>query len=121
MPELHVAVPCDVRGCQDGDAARQVQQHPEIAAIEAVDSPPRKGTSNPGRVTTITCRLTFTVEWVAARMYQLTATKFMPLPKSETNMARKKKRKPRWAQMIFQSTRGVVDAGLAIEPTSLLS
>src|SRR6267154_3279091 len=37
MPELHVSVPCDVRGCQDGDAARQVQQHAEIASIQAVN------------------------------------------------------------------------------------
>jgi hypothetical protein len=29
----------------------------------------------------------------------------MPLPKSETNMAKKKKRKPRCAQISFQSTR----------------
>src|SRR5580704_8013605 len=57
----------------------------------------------------MTCRLTFTVECVAAMMYQLTPTKFMPLPKSETNMATKKKRKPRCAQISFQST-GVVTA-----------
>src|SRR5712675_1295045 len=37
MPELHVSVPRDVRGCQYGDAARQVQQHAEIAAIQAVN------------------------------------------------------------------------------------
>jgi hypothetical protein len=30
------------------------------------------------------------VECVAERMYQLTPAKFIPLPKSETNMARKK-------------------------------
>ena len=73
----------------------------------------------PGSVTTMTCRLTFTVECVAAMMYQLTPTKFMPLPKSETNMATKKKRKPRCAQISFQSTRGVV--AVAMEPYSLLS
>ena len=41
-------------------------------------------------VMTMTCQLTFTVECVTARMYQLTPAKFMPLPKSETNMAKKK-------------------------------
>ena len=39
---------------------------------------------------TMTCKLTFTVECVAARMYQLTPAKFMPLPKSEMNIAKKK-------------------------------
>jgi hypothetical protein len=38
----------------------------------------------------MTCRLTFSVEWVEEMMYQLTPVKFMPLPKSDTNMARKK-------------------------------
>jgi hypothetical protein len=37
MPELEMAVPCDVRGGQDGDAARQVESDAEIAAVEAVD------------------------------------------------------------------------------------
>jgi hypothetical protein len=41
-------------------------------------------------------------------MYQLTPAKFMPLPKSDTNMAKKKKRKPRCAQISFQSTVFVV-------------
>jgi hypothetical protein len=54
------------------------------------------------------------VEWVEERMYQLTPVKFMPLPNSETNMATKKKRKPRWAQISVQSTRGV--AGVAMNP-----
>ena len=55
-----------------------------------MSTPPRKGTIKPGSVTTMTCRLTFTVECVAAMMYQLTPTKFIPLPKSETNIAAKK-------------------------------
>src|SRR6266550_61769 len=67
----------------------------------------------------MTCRLTFTVECVAERMYQLTPAKFIPLPKSDTNMARKKKRKPRCAQITFQST-GFV-AVVAMERISLLS
>src|SRR5258708_36524838 len=37
MPELHVSVPCNVCGRQDSNAARQVQQHSEIAAIQAVN------------------------------------------------------------------------------------
>src|SRR6266403_4075587 len=37
MPELHVSMPRDVCGCQDGYAARQVQQHSEIAANQAID------------------------------------------------------------------------------------
>ncbi len=45
---------------------------------------------SPGSVTTMTCKLTFTVECVDARMYQLTPAKFIPLPKSDTNMAKKK-------------------------------
>ena len=49
-----------------------------------------KGMNKPGKVTTITWRLTFTVEWVAAMMYQLTPAKFMPPPKREMNMAVKK-------------------------------
>src|SRR5580704_6962270 len=73
----------------------------------------------PGSVTTITCRLTFTVECVAARMYQLTPAKFIPLPKSETNIAKKKKRKPRCAQISFQST--VLVVAVAMESISLLS
>src|SRR5271170_4796888 len=72
-----------------------------------MSTPPRNGMKRPGSVTTMTCRLTFTVECVAAMMYQLTPTKFMPLPKSDTNMATKKKRKPRCAQISVQSTRGV--------------
>src|SRR5690242_18013540 len=68
---------------------------------------------------TMTCQLTFTVECVAARMYQLTPAKFIPLPKSETNMATKKKRKPRCAQMSFQST--VLVIVVAMERYSLLS
>ena len=49
-----------------------------------------KGMNKPGRVTTMTCRLTFTVECVAAMMNQLTPAKFMPPPKREMNMATKK-------------------------------
>jgi hypothetical protein len=54
--------------------------------------------------------LTAIVECVAERMYQLTAVKLSPLPKSETNIATEKKRKPRWAQMTLQSTFLVVTA-----------
>src|ERR1700754_5113700 len=67
-------------------------------------TPPRNGTKRPGRVTTMTCMLTAIVECVADRMYQLTAVKLSPLPKSETNIATEKKRKPGWAQMTLQST-----------------
>jgi hypothetical protein len=38
----------------------------------------------------MTCQLTFTVECVADRMYQLTPVKFIPLPNNDTNIARKK-------------------------------
>ncbi len=55
-----------------------------------MSTPPRNGTSKPGSVTTITCKLTFSVECVDARMYQLTPVKFMPLPNSDTNIAAKK-------------------------------
>src|ERR1700676_2408566 len=85
----------------------------------SMSTPPRKGTSKPGSVTTMTCRLTLMVECVAERMYQLTAVKFKPLPNSETSMATKKNRKPRCCQISFQSTRVVV--GLAIGFSSLLS
>jgi hypothetical protein len=37
-------------------------------------------------------------------MYQLTPAKFMPLPNREINMAKKKYRKPRCAQINFQLT-----------------
>ena len=61
------------------------------------------------------------VECVVERMYQLTAVKFRPLPKSETSMAAKKKRKPRCCQISFQSTGAVVAAAVAIGFSSLLS
>src|SRR5580693_1419044 len=86
-----------------------------------MSTPPRNGTKTPGNVTTMTCRLTFTVECVAAMMYQLTPTKFMPLPKSETNMATKKKRKPRCAQISVQSTRGVVAVAMVEGEPSILA
>src|SRR5215467_6834712 len=69
-------------------------------------------------VITMTCQLTLTVECVAARMYQLTPAKFMPLPKSDTNIATKKYRNPRCAQIRFQSTRCAVV--VAIKLFSLL-
>ena len=47
-------------------------------------------TDGNGNVTTTTCMLTATVECVAVRMYQLTAVKLSPLPKSETNIATEK-------------------------------
>src|SRR6266849_5045896 len=87
--------------------------------MRLINTPPRNGTKSPGSVMTMTCQLTFTVECVAARMYQLTPAKFIPLPKSDTNMARKKKRKPRCAQISFQSTVFVV--AVAMERISLLS
>ena len=55
-----------------------------------MSTPPTKGINSPGSVTTITCRLTLTVECVAARMYQLTPAKFIPLPNREMSMAKKK-------------------------------
>src|SRR5215472_14913247 len=85
----------------------------------SISTPPRNGTTRPGRVTTITCQLTATVECVADMMYQLTPMKFIPLPNSDTNMAVKKKRKERCSHSNPQSTRCVV--AVAIEPTSLLS
>src|SRR6516225_8768937 len=87
--------------------------------MRSISTPPRKGTTRPGRVTTITCQLTATVECVADMMYQLTPMKFIPLPNSDTNMAVKKKRKERCSHSNPQSTRCVV--AVAIEPTSLLS
>src|SRR5260221_12782287 len=87
--------------------------------MRSISTPPRNGTKSPGRVMTMTCQLTFTVECVAARMYQLTPAKFIPLPKSDTNMAKKKKRKPRCAQISFQST--VCVAVVSMERISLLS
>src|SRR5467141_3670505 len=89
--------------------------------MRSISTPPRNGTKSPGSVTTITCKLTFTVECVAARMYQLTPAKFMPLPKSDTNMARKKYRKPRCAQISFQSTGFVVAAVIEREKPAILA
>ena len=85
-----------------------------------MSTPPRKGTKSPGSVTTMTCMLTAIVECVVERMYQLTAVKLRPLPKSETNIATEKKRKPRCDQISFQSTRLVVTA-VAMEHFILLS
>jgi hypothetical protein len=54
-------------------------------------------------------------------MYQLTAVKFSPLPNSEMNIATEKNRKPRCAQISFQSTRlSVVAAAVAMESAILL-
>src|SRR5215469_8431755 len=83
----------------------------------SISTPPRNGTTRPGRVTTITCQLTASVECVADMMYQLTLMKFMPLPNSDTNIAVKKNRKARWLQRSDQSTRCAV--AVAMEPTSL--
>ena len=58
------------------------------------------------------------MECVDAMMNQLTPAKFMPPPKSEINMAVKKYRKPRCAQINVQSTRFVVP--VATELNSLL-
>src|SRR5712672_4625303 len=50
MPELDVSMPCDVCGRQDGDAARQVQQHSEIAAIQTVnEDSAKKGNEQTGQ------------------------------------------------------------------------
>src|SRR6266568_9178 len=51
--------------------------------MRSISTPPRNGTKSPGTVMTITCQLTFTVECVAARMYQLTPAKFIRLRKSD--------------------------------------
>src|SRR5216684_2020953 len=115
MPELQMPAPCDVPGQQHKKSAHQVEQNPEIRSIS---TPPRNGTKRPGMVITMTCQLTLTVECVAARMYQLTPAKFMPLPNSDTNMATKKYRNPRCAQISVQSTRCVV--AVAMKPLSLL-
>ncbi len=102
-----MAVPGDVGGGEDEKAASEVEQHAEIAPVNAIDEYPAEERNEKS------------LECVAAMMYQLTPAKFIPLPKSETNMAKKKKRKPRWAQISFQST--VCVAVVAIERTSLLS
>src|SRR5271169_2749059 len=83
-----------------------------------MSTPPRKGTTSPGRVTTMTCQLTATVECVADMMYQLTPMKFMPLPNSDTNIAAKKKRNDRCPSSSRQSTRGL--GAVAMESNSLL-
>src|SRR6516164_11094871 len=85
--------------------------------MRSMSTPPKKGTTRPGRVTTMTCQLTASVECVADMMYQLTLMKFMPLPNSDTNIAVKKNRKARWLQRSDQSTRCAV--AVAMEPTSL--
>jgi hypothetical protein len=67
-----------------------------------MSTPPKGGTTSPGRVTSITMRLTFTVEWVAPRTYQVTPAKFIPVPKSDTSMATKKKGNPGTRKRVFQ-------------------
>src|SRR5262249_1064146 len=37
VPELHVAVPSDIRGCENKDAAGEVESDAEVASVEAVD------------------------------------------------------------------------------------
>src|SRR6202162_2025380 len=59
-----------------------------------MSTPPNGGTPSPGSVTRITIRLTFTVEWVALRTYQVTPAKFIPVPNSDTSIATKKKGNP---------------------------
>src|SRR5579863_6852870 len=65
-------------------------------------TPPNGGTTNPGSVTRITIRLTFTVDWVAPRTYQVTPAKFIPVPNSETSIAVKKKGNPGTRKSAFQ-------------------
>src|SRR5580693_8372076 len=86
--------------------------------MRSISTPPRNGTTRPGRVTTMTCQLTATVECVADMMYQLTPMKFIPLPNSETNIAVKKYRNARCSHSSFQSTRCL--STVAIESASLL-
>src|SRR5579864_321049 len=67
-----------------------------------MSTPPNGGTTSPGSVTRITIRLTFTVEWVAPRTYQVTPAKFIPVPNSDTSIAAKKKGKPGTRKSAFQ-------------------
>src|SRR5271154_6131877 len=59
-----------------------------------MSTPPKGGTTKPGNVTRMTIRLTFTVEWVAPKTYQVTPAKFIPVPNRDTSIATKKKGNP---------------------------
>src|SRR5208283_6095661 len=37
VPDLQVAVPCDVGNAQDREAAREIKQHAEVTAVDAVN------------------------------------------------------------------------------------
>src|ERR1700732_4082961 len=63
-------------------------------STRSMSTPPNGGTTNPGSVTRITIRLTFTVECVEPRTYQVTPAKFIPVPNNDTNMAKKKNGNP---------------------------
>src|ERR1700692_2733514 len=67
-----------------------------------MSTPPNGGTTSPGKVTRITIRLTFTVEWVAPRTNQVTPAKFIPVPNSDTSIAIKKKGNPGTRKSDFQ-------------------
>src|ERR1700733_4366963 len=67
-----------------------------------MSTPPNGGTTSPGKVTRMTIRLTSTVEWVAPKTYQVTPAKFIPVPKSDTSMATKKKGNPGTRNSVFQ-------------------
>src|ERR1700674_653409 len=71
-------------------------------STRSINTPPNGGTTSPGRVTRITIRLTFTVECVAPRTYQVTPAKFIPVPNSDTSIATKKKGKPGTRKSAFQ-------------------
>src|SRR5271169_7218053 len=71
-------------------------------STRSISTPPKGGTTRPGRVTRITIRLTFTVEWVAPRTYHVTPAKFIPVPNSDTSIATKKKGNPGTRKSAFQ-------------------
>src|SRR3984957_4235694 len=71
-------------------------------STRSMSTPPNGGTTSPGSVTRITIRLTFTVECVAPRTYQVTPAKFIPVPNNDTSMATKKKGNPGTRKSAFQ-------------------
>src|SRR6202022_1241994 len=72
-------------------------------STRSINTPPNGGTTNPGSVTRITIKLTFTVECVAPRTYHVTPAKFIPVPNNDTNIAKKTNGNPGMRNSDFQS------------------
>src|SRR5579883_2246244 len=90
VPDLNVAAPGDVCGGKDGDAAGEIKGDAEIAAIQAVNEhAAEKGHEKAGQSDDDDLQADLEGRMGGGEDEPTDATKFMPLPKSDTNMATK--------------------------------